>query len=85
VGCAGEARAAADEEDSAGKEKGAAALPASVEHRAAGAAAVELEAPTQTADAFDRSDPPVAAAAPPPLENAIAVTVEAAASISKCT
>ena len=69
---AGEAAVTAtrDEEEWAGK--GAAAPPASFENGAAGAAAVEVEAPTQTADASNCTDSPVAEAG----------TVEAAASIS---
>ena len=69
---AGEAAVTAtlDEEVWAGK--GAAAPPASVVHGAAGAAAVEVEAPTQTADASNCTDSPVAEAG----------TAEAAASIS---
>ena len=69
---AGEAAVTAtrDEEEWAGK--GAAAPPASFENGAAGAAAVEVEAPTQTADASNCTDSPVAEAG----------TAEAAASIS---
>ena len=59
-----------DEEEWAGK--GAAAPPASFENGAAGAAAVEVEAPTQTADASNCTDSTVAEAG----------TAEAAASIS---
>ena len=69
---AGEAAVTAtrDEEEWAGK--GAAAPPASVVHGAAGAASVEVEAPTQTADASNCTDSTVAEAG----------TAEAAASIS---